>query len=165
MVQTRHCPRRRVPPVAAQTWLVRCPAPKTLPDAPADSLDSPRVVPQDWRDHIGQLDFHFPRRATDTAALQNILLARSSGLHHLIVSPTAAIYETLTKPHGSVVDNPCFLKQQQLLVTTMRWNEARSAETSRPLIIPRKLSHNATPVSKTPVSQKPHRGIREKTRK
>jgi hypothetical protein len=58
------------------------------------------------------------------AALNNILFSRTRRLHHLIHSAVALFQKALAEENGTIKYDFGFLKGEQVLVTTMRWNES-----------------------------------------
>jgi hypothetical protein len=81
--------------------------------------------------HVGQFEFRFFRSAGGLAAFDNVLLAGTRGLHHLIISAIALAEEAATEIYGGVIYNLGFLVGEKFLVAAMLGNEGRQGRKGR----------------------------------
>jgi len=70
--------------------------------------------------NVGQFDFGFLGRRPGFAPFQNVLLSCPSGLNHLVDRSIAFGEILVGKAKGDVVNDLCFLKEQQRLIVAAR---------------------------------------------
>jgi hypothetical protein len=73
---------------------------------------------------VGELQLALFGSGRNLAAFCDVLVATARRLHHLVVRARAPAYEAVAEADGGVVDDLGFVVGEEILVTTVQWDEA-----------------------------------------